>query len=111
LAPREADGDEDALVGRRFVHVFEEDGPEGEVYRPDGPAIPKSRRPRESIELHADGTATVASAGPADRPERTAARWRREDGAIVLRVPAAAGRRAAVLRVVEASPERLVVRR
>lgn len=111
MAPGAAGGDADPLVGLRFVHVFEQDTAEGEVYRPDGPGIPKSRRPRESIVLHADGTATVAAGGPDDRPAGAAARWVREAGVIVLRVPAAPGRRAAVLRVVEASPERLVVRR
>jgi hypothetical protein len=61
--------------------------------------------------LHAGGSATVATGGRDDRPEGTAARWGRKGDDIVLRVPAARGRRAAVLRVVEASPERLVVRR
>jgi len=98
-------------VEQRFVHVFEEDTAEGEVYRPDGAAIPKSRRPRSSIVLHADGSATVATGGPDDRPVRAEAHWRREDGVIVLRVAEGPRRRAAVLRVVEASPGRLVVRR
>ena len=111
MAPGEAGGDDDTLVGRRFVHVFEEDTPKGEVYRADSEAIPKSRRPRESIVLHANGSATVATGGPDDRPLGAAAQWCREQGGIVLRVPAATGTREAVLRVVEASPERLVVRR
>ncbi len=110
MAPREAKGDE-ALVETRFVHVFEEDTPGREVYRADSDAIPRSRRPREWIVLHAGGSATISTGGPDDRRVGTTAQWAREQGAIVLRVAASGGKRGAVLRVVEASPERLVVRR
>lgn len=89
-----------------WVHAYEEDTAEGAVYRPRGSKLPLSRRPRERLELSADGTARVFAAGPDDRYVEQPARWHDEDGAIVVRT-----REGGVeLRIVERSPERLVVR-
>jgi hypothetical protein len=93
------------------VRVAEEDTAAGEVYRADGEAIPKSRRPRETIVLHADGSATLSTGGPDDRRVSTAARWTREAGVVVLHLPPRPGGRAAERRVVGSSPDRLVLAR
>jgi hypothetical protein len=95
----------DRLLGTRWVHVFEEDGPGGAVYRAEDDAIPLSRRPREQLELHRDGSARLFVSGPADRPVERAATWREEDGVIVVR----AREGETELRIVERSPERLVL--
>jgi hypothetical protein len=94
--------------GIRWVHVFEEDSPAGAVYRPDSPAIPLSRRPRESLELNADGSARLFLPGPADRPRTVAATWRQEGDAIVVRGAATRGAPVEV-RIVEQRPDRLLV--
>ena len=78
-----------------------------ELYRPGGAKLPLSRRPRERLELAADGTARVFVPGPDDRSIEQAARWHDEDGAIVIR----AGEGGAVLTIVERAADRLVVRR
>jgi hypothetical protein len=88
------------------VHAYEEDTAEGAVYRPRGSKLPLSRRPRERIELSADGTAQIFAPGPDDRYVERPARWHDEDGTIVVRA-----REANVeLKIVERSDERLVVR-
>lgn len=96
----------DRLFGTRWVHVFEEDTPAGAVYRAEDDAIPLSRRPREQLELERDGTARLFVAGPDDRPAERPATWR-EDGDVIV-VSAREG--GAELRIVERSPERLVVK-
>jgi hypothetical protein len=75
----------DALFATRWVHVFEEDGPDGAVYRPEGEDLPLSRRPRWRLSFARDGTARVGVAGPDDRLRAVEARWREEGGEIVLR--------------------------
>lgn len=96
----------DRLFGTRWVHVFEEDTPAGAVYRAEDDAIPLSRRPREQLELDRDGIARLFVAGPDDRPAERLATWR-EDGDVIV-VSAREG--GAELRIVERSPERLVVK-
>jgi hypothetical protein len=95
------------LFSTRWVHLYEEDTPAGEVYVPEEGPVPLSRRPRERLELNADGTATLSRGGADDRPAAHAARWTRDGQDIVIR--AAAGGQP--LRIVEASPARLLVRR
>jgi hypothetical protein len=97
--------DRDALFGTRWVHAFEEDGAEGAVYRPEDADLPLSRRPREGLELSADGTARVYVPGPDDRPRPRDAAWREDGGEIVVDAPAGE------YRVVAWSPDRLVVKR
>lgn len=87
------------------MHVFEEDTPTGAVYRAEDDVIPLSRRPRERLELGADGSARLFLPGPDDRLTEQPATWREEGSAVVIR----AGESGAELRIVERSPARLVV--
>lgn len=96
----------DRLFTTRWVHVFEEDTAAGAVYRPEDGAIPLSRRPRERIELDADGSARLFVPGPDDRLTEQAGAWRDEEGALVVR----ARDGGIEVRIIERSPERLVVR-
>ena len=57
------------LFSTRWVHVFEEDTPEGAVYRPDDEHVPLSRKPRGWLEFHEDGSATIFAPGPASPAE------------------------------------------
>jgi hypothetical protein len=93
------------LFATGWVHAFEEDTADGAVYRPRGSKLPLSRRPRERLELEADGTARLFVQGPDDRYVEQAARWHDEDGVIVV------SRRdgGTDLRIVDRAPERLVV--
>ena len=96
----------DPLFAHAWVHVFEEDSAEGEVYRPEDDDIPLSRRPRERIELLADGSATVSRPGADDRPAAQPATWKVEEGAVVIRAHAGTER----FRVVRQTPFRLLIR-
>lgn len=94
------------LFTTRWVHVHEEDTAGRAVYRPDGDAIPLSRRPREQLELDRDGSARLYVAGPDDRPVAQAATWQDDEAA-----PPTAGRgTGARLTIVDRSATRLVVR-
>ena len=95
----------EALFGRRWVHVFEEDTAQGAVYRPQDGPIPLSRRPREHIELSSDGSARFFAPGPDDRPVERTATWIEVNNALVVRTDEGD----AEIRIVEWSPERLVV--
>ena len=97
---------ENRLFATGWVHAFEEDTAEGAVYRPRGSKLPLSRRPRERLELDADGSARIFVQGPDDRYVEQPARWHDEDGAVVIR----AREGGATLRIVDRSPERLVVK-
>lgn len=96
----------DRLFSTAWVHVFEEDTADGAVYRPEDADIPLSRRPRERLELDADGSARLFAAGPDDGFVAQPARWEDASGTIIVRAP---GR--AELRIVNRSPDRLVIRR
>jgi hypothetical protein len=93
----------DRLFATRWVHVFEEDTPEGAVFRPESESIPLSRRPREQLALCSDGRATLFTAGPDDRLVERPVTWCDQDDA---------QRRStgAEVRVLDRSPQRLVVR-
>jgi hypothetical protein len=97
---------ENRLFATGWVHAFEEDTAEGAVYRPRGSKLPLSRRPRERLELDEDGTARIYVQGPDDRYIEQPATWRDEDGAVVVRAREGGAER----RIVDRSPERLVVR-
>jgi hypothetical protein len=86
--------------------VFEEDTPDGRVFRPADGDIPLSRRPRQRLELRPDGSAVLSMPGPDDRPVPTSGRWTEEDGDIVVRD--ASDR--VEFRIVERTPDRLLVR-
>ena len=96
----------DRLFTTRWVHRFEQDSPEGEVYAPEDGPIPLSRRPRERLELKPDGSAVVFGPGADDRPTPQPARWTEDDRGLVLRPDAGSA-----LRIVERSATRLVVQR
>ena len=101
--------DPSAIYGVRWVHVFEEDSAEGQVYRPDSGPISLSRRPREALTLNADGSATFEVGGADDRPSGRHAAWRQEAEGLVVDVPAAGGTESTELHIVKASADRLVV--
>jgi hypothetical protein len=71
---------------RRWVHAFEEDGPEGQVYLPEDADLPRTRRPRERLELSPDGTARLWQPGPDDRPRPRPVTWSPAEGTGELRV-------------------------
>jgi hypothetical protein len=95
----------DWFYGTSWVHVFEEDTAQGAVFRPEDADIPLSRRPRERIVLHEDGSARLLMPGPDDRFVEHPAGWTTEAETIVLR----AGAGAPEVRIVKRSPERLLV--
>jgi len=101
---------EDALFATTWVHAFEEDGPQGAVYRPEGAPARLSRRPRERIELSPDGSARLVVGGPDDRLLELAARWREDAGEITITTEAA-DTPARTLRVRLQSSEVLIVKR
>jgi hypothetical protein len=101
--------DPSAISGIRWVHVFEEDTAEGQVYKPDSGPIPLSRRPREAVTLHPDGSATVEVGGSDDRPSARRASWRATGDGLVVEAPAGAGKGSTELHILRASPDSLVV--
>ena len=98
--------DDDRLFTTRWVHVFEEDTAEGAVYRPEDDNIPLSRRPRERLELSADGTAKIITPGPDDRLIEKPATWTSS-----AHETAAAAASSADVQIVKQTPSRLIVRR
>lgn len=95
------------MFGIRWVHVFEDDTPTVEVYRPDGDDIPLSRRPRESFELQPDGDASVYKGGADDRPEESRATWRDTPDGVVVTEESTGAR----FRIVKQAPRQLIVSR
>src|SRR6185369_3199924 len=95
----------DRLFKTTWVHVFEEDSGGRSVFRPEDGPIPLSRRPRERFELDPDGTARLYLPGPDDRFAEESASWKDDEGAVVIRARKG-GRQ---LRIIERSPDRLVV--
>ena len=95
----------DWLYATTWVHVFEEDTAQGAVFRPEEADIPLSRRPRERIALHQDGSARLLMPGPDDRFVEHPAQWALEGATLVLR----AGPGSPEVRIVDRSPERLLV--
>jgi hypothetical protein len=99
-----------ALFATPWVHVFEEDSADGEVYRPEGGDIPLSRRPRRRLSFSPDGSARVALPGPDDRPREQPATWQQEGDDVVVRSKSDGGAEQ-VLHVSLQSPTRLIVRK
>ncbi|MGH7460053.1 MAG: hypothetical protein ACREMA_03370 [Longimicrobiales bacterium] len=98
------------IAQRRWVHVYEEDTERGAVYRPEDTDIPLSRRPRTQLELGADGSARVFVPGPDDRLREQSATWGEEAGDLVIRATQTGPAPGRVLRVVDWSADRLIVR-
>lgn len=99
-----------ALFATPWVHVFEEDSADGEVYRPEGGDIPLSRRPRRRLSFSPDGSARVALPGPDDRPREQPATWQQEGDDVVVRSTSEGGAEQ-VLHVSLQSPTRLIVKK
>ena len=99
-----------ALFETSWVHVFEEDGKEGDVYRPEGGELPLSRRPRQRLSFSRDGSARLVVSGPDDRLHEVEARWTEEKGEITVSAEAGAGS-VRTLRVRVQSRDCLLVRR
>ena len=95
------------IHGIRWVHAFEDDQAEGEVYRPASATFALSRRPREAFELHRDGSALVFRGAPDDRSMAHEAKWSDTPRGIVVE-----DKDGAVLyRIVERTPAQVIVRR
>ena len=99
------------LLQQRWIHSFEEDNVEAQVYRPQSWDFPLSRRPRDAFELRADGTAHLYLPGAADRPEAADASWTEEKGELLIRAAKKGAPSPLTLRVVESSGDKLLVRR
>lgn len=99
------------LLQRRWIHSFEEDAAEAQVYRPQSWDFPLSRRPRDAFELRADGTAQLFLPGAQDRPEAADASWTEEDGKLVIRTIKKAAHSPLTLRIIEFTADKLLVRR
>ncbi len=63
------------ICSTTWVHVFEEDGAAGDVYRPEGGELPLSRRPRQRLSFSPDGSAALVVSGPDDRLQSLTAHW------------------------------------
>jgi hypothetical protein len=100
------DASNDRLFATKWVHVFEEDTADGAVYWPDDDKVPLSRRPRERLEIRADGSAVILAPGPDDRFVEQAASWTDEKHGLVVQ----ARHGGSQLRIVERAPDRLVVK-
>jgi hypothetical protein len=96
-----------ALFAATWVHVFEEDGAEGEVFRPETGEVPLSRRPRQRVSFSRDGSARVVVSGPDDRLQEIEARWVEQDGEITVTTGATRAT-AKPLRFTVAAKDRLV---
>jgi hypothetical protein len=96
---------ENWVFATQWVHVFEEDTAAGAVYRPQDADIPLSRRPRERLELDADGKARLLTQGPDDRYVAQAASWQDENDGVMIRTRGGSP----TLRIVERSPARLLI--
>jgi hypothetical protein len=96
--------DDALLFTTRWVHVAEEDTGAGAVYRPDDENIPLSRKPRDWLELHEDGSAELYVPGPDDRPVARSVTWSDRSSGGAARQPDAD------VTILEKSPSRLLVK-
>ena len=99
-----------ALFGTVWVHVFEEDAPEGAVYRPEAGELPLSRRPRQRLSFSPDGSARLVTSGPDDRLQDVAASWTEDAGEITVTTESATAS-VRTLRVRVVASDQLLVRR
>jgi hypothetical protein len=95
---------DDPLFATTWVHVFEQDGAGGAVYRPEADPIPLSRRPRERLQFSPDGSARVLVPAPDDRLVEQPATWHEDEGDIVVRT-----RAGVELTIVDRTTSRLLV--
>jgi hypothetical protein len=103
---------QDPLAGTSWIHAFEEDTPEGEVYRPADDDVPLSRRPRRQLAFDEGGVARVSLPWPDDRLVDMTGSWSREGDEYVLRFGSTRGDgNEHVLQLSLRSATRLLVRR
>ena len=74
--------DEDCLL-HRWVHVWEEDAGASRTYRREGTNLPRSRRPRQSLEFLASGGVVSRVGGPADARVSSEGRWTLAEGQVL----------------------------
>jgi hypothetical protein len=99
----------DEVLGRRWVHVHEEDTDDEMVFRPADTPLPPARG-RERFEFKPDGTFLEAAPGPTDAPEEREGSWKLEEGKLVLESDQAPeGMR--VLEIASVDKNRLVVKK
>jgi hypothetical protein len=99
------------LFRHRWIHSFEEDSVQAQVYRPQSWDFPLSRRPREAFEMRAEGTAQLFLPGAEDRPEAADASWTEKEGQLLIRAVKKGSRGALTLRIIESGTDKLLVRR
>jgi hypothetical protein len=99
------------LFRHRWIHSFEEDSVQAQVYRPQSWDFPLSRRPRQAFELRAEGTAQLFLPGAEDRPEAADASWTEEEGQLLIRTVKKGSRSPLTLRIIESGTDKLLVRR
>lgn len=84
------------LFGVRWMHVFEEDAPGRQVYRPENTDVPLSRRPRERLVIEPDGVAVWHHGAADDRLTAISGRWQEAGGEVRFLFPDGTGAPAAV---------------
>src|SRR4029450_3764572 len=99
------------LFRHRWIHSFEEDSVQAQVYRPQSWGFPLSRRPREAFELRADGTARLFLPGAEERPKADDASWTEEEGQLLIRAVKKGSRGPLTLSIIEAGTDKLLGRR
>jgi hypothetical protein len=93
---------------RRWVHAHEEDSVGEMVFRPDDVPLPPSRG-RLAFELRPDGSYAESAIGPTDRPQEVTGTWELADDDRLVLSRSASDEPKRVLRVISATPDRLVV--
>lgn len=95
---------------QKWMHSFEEDAGDVQVYRPEAYSFPRARG-RAGIEFHADGTFTEWRIGRGDAPAAVQGRWH-VDRPNEVRVTFSDGRSAPfTLDIVECTDQILKVKR
>lgn len=95
----------DLLVGT-WLQLHEEGGGDVTIFVRQGADLPPSRG-RITLTLGADGTASVGTPGPDDRPRDAAGGWELDEDILTIDAPVLAGE----FLVVTVSAERMVLRR
>jgi len=105
---RTMQGESGPLVGE-WLHAFEEDSGDLQVYHPAGAEFAPTRRPRKGLLIDAQGGLHLQLPGPDDRllPASDAAT---PLGMGRHRLPASMAQVGPVLEIVECTAERLVIR-
>jgi hypothetical protein len=95
-------------LAKRWVHSFEEDHDDVEVYRPFDYEFPPARG-RNGLEFSVDGSFTEWAVGRGDAREPVPGQWQTADAGTVAVTTDRGDEQ--VLEVVQLSPDRLEVRR